>query len=66
MGLDKNVPIKNYTKMVNDIPNYYHVKIFLTKDIFNEFKWPIHVIGYKENEWPSAIYEIQNTVLLRY
>ena len=49
--------------MVNNIPNYYHVEIFSSKNIFdtNEPKWPIHVLNYKEkeNEWSSDIYEMQ-------
>ena len=47
--------------MVNNIPNYYHVEIFLENDIFdnNGLKWPIHVYDYIENMWSSDIYEIQ-------
>ena len=51
--------------MVNNIPSYYHVKIFIVsadKNIINIKgpKWPIHVINYIENKWISKIYEIQD------
>ena len=48
--------------MINNIPSYYHVEIFLHNNMFNLSgpKWPIHVLYYSENEWPSDIYEIQN------
>ena len=63
MCLKKNESIKHYIEMVNNIPNYYHVEIFLTNNIFSIGgpKWPIHAIKYRENEWPLDIYEIQNT-----
>ena len=49
-------------EMVNNIPSYYHVKLLLRRDIFNinGSKWPIHVVGYEENEWSSEIYEIHD------
>ena len=50
--------------MVNNIPNYYQVKILLEENIFGSdgLKWPIHVVNYKEQEqeWSPIIYEIQN------
>ena len=48
--------------MVNNIPNYYHVKIFLRENIFDIGgpKWPIYVVKYIENNWPLEIYEIQD------
>ena len=48
--------------MVNNIPGYYHVKLFVYENIFciNGPKWPIHIVDYKENEWSSDIYEIQD------
>ena len=48
--------------MINTIPSYYHVEILLIKNIFDNIglKWPIHVVGYIENEWSPDIYEIQN------
>ena len=49
--------------MVNNIPRYYNVKIFLKSDKFsnNGPKWPIHASNYRENKWSSKIYEIQDT-----
>ena len=48
--------------MINNIPNYYYVNIFLQKNIFNIDgpKWPIHVIDYRENKWSPEIYKIQD------
>ena len=48
--------------MINNIPSYYYVEIFLTQNIFGIVgpKWPIHVVRYKENEWSPKIYEIQD------
>ena len=48
--------------MVNNIPSYYYVKIFLRNNIFDNTgpKWPIHVVHYIENKWSSEIYEIQD------
>ena len=53
--------IKHHIDMVNNIPNYYHVIIFLENNIFdnNGLKWPFHVFNYRENKWSSNIYEIQ-------
>ena len=50
------------SEMINNIPTYYCVKIFLSQNIYgiDEPKWPIHVIDYKENEWSPEIYEIQD------
>ena len=59
---NENEPIEHHIEMVNNIPNYYHVKIFLGRNIsgIDEIKWPIHVVNYRENEWPPEIYEIQD------
>ena len=48
--------------MVNNIPNYCHVEILIKKNIFGLYghKWPIHVFGYKENDWSSEIYELHD------
>ena len=53
---------EHHIEMINNIPSYYHVNIFLNINIFGigGTKWPIHVIEYKEHDWPPAIYEIQN------
>ena len=60
--LHKDDPINDYIEMLNNIPNYYYVEILLKRDIFgvDGHKWPIHVVNYKENKWPSNIYEIQD------
>ena len=61
-NLYKNGPIEHYVEMVNNISSYYHVEIFLERNIFDidRPKWPIHVVDYMENEWPLDIYKIQN------
>ena len=61
---------KSRNEMVNNIPNYYHVEIFLSTNILSICcgkvtikygpKWPIHVVDYKETKWSSEIYEIQD------
>ena len=53
---------KQYIEMVNNIPNYYHVVLFLDGHIFGDSgpKWPIHVVDYKECGWSPDIYVIQN------
>ena len=53
---------KHHIEIVNNIPSYYHVNIFLYKNNFNidELKWPIHVIDYKEGKWSLNMYEIQD------
>ena len=62
MNLYTNIPIEQYVKMVNNIPNYYHVEIFLKNNIIdnNGPKWPIHIVDYIENKWSPKIYEIQD------
>ena len=42
------VPIEHHIEMVNNIPNYYNLKIFSESDKFsnNVSKWPIHAINY--------------------
>ena len=49
-------------EMVNNIPSYYHVEIFLKYYILGTdgLKWPIHIVDYEENQWSPKIYEIQN------
>ena len=46
--------------MVNSIPSYYDVKIFLLDNILDEDgpKWPLHVCHYKKTQWPLEIYEM--------
>ena len=46
--------------VINNIPRYYNVKIYVKTNIFEkcEPKWPIHVVKYKEKKWSSDIYEI--------
>ena len=46
--------------IVNNIPKYYNVKIYLNWNTFSNdlSKWPLHVINYHEDEWPSEIYKI--------
>ena len=48
--------------MVNNIPNYYDLEIFLKYNILSNDgpKWPIHVVNYKERKWSPEIYEIQD------
>ena len=62
MNLYTNYPIGHCVKMVNNIPSYYHVEILLKNNIFNINgpKWSINVVNYKEHEWSSEIYEIQD------
>ena len=57
----KSIPIENI-KMINNIPNYYHINIFLSDNLFgiDGPKWPIHVVDYRENKWSPEIYEIQD------
>ena len=54
--------IERDVEMVNNIPSYYHVKLFLIDNLFDiDFigpKWPIHVIKYDENKWSTEIYEV--------
>ena len=59
---DENKSIKNYIEIVNNIPSYYQVEIFIDKNIFDDNgpKWPIHVIKYVEHGWPQNIYVIQD------
>ena len=54
------INISRYIEMVNNIPGYYDVKIFLLKNIFgdNGPKWPMHVCNYKKKRWPLEIYEV--------
>ena len=53
---------KHYIEIVNNIPNYYHVKILLRNNNFDirKLKWPIHVVNYVEHKWSPEIYEIQD------
>ena len=62
IALIKNNLSEQCIEMVNNIPNYYYVEILLRENIFdtNGPKWPIHVLKYKEYEWSSKIYEIQD------
>ena len=48
--------------MINNIPSYYDVKIFLEDNILGKYgpKWPIHVFHYDETKWSPDIYEIQD------
>ena len=48
--------------MVNNIPSYHRVIIFLKKYNFNidAPKWPIHVVAYLEHQWSPDIYEIHD------
>ena len=52
--------ISYYFDMVNNIPKYYDVKLFLKHNIFDIDGpiWPIHVCYYKEKEWSSEIYDV--------
>ena len=62
MNFCQNDLIKNYVKMVNSIPSYYHVEILLSDNIFGVDgpKWPIHVVAYDKYKWSSYTYEMQN------
>ena len=57
--LDENNLREHHIEMVNNIPNYYHVKILSNTNnpAIDESKCPIHVVDYRENEWSSNIYE---------
>ena len=47
--------------MVNSIPSYYNVKLYLKDNILdnNGPKWPIYVMqNYDTKKWPSVIYEM--------
>ena len=41
----KKITIPIYIEMINNIPNYYYVKIFLSENILGDDspKWPIYV-----------------------
>ena len=53
------INISSYIKMVNNIPGYYDVKIFVSENIFGDGpRWPIYVSAYKENKWSLKIYEV--------
>ena len=58
----RQIRIGYYREMVNNIPNYYHVKILCINNIFDidEPKWPTHVVNYIENKWSSEIYDIKD------
>ena len=60
--LDEYEPIEDYIEIVNNIPSYYHIEIFLKYNIFcnDGLKWPIRVVDYKEHQWSLKIYEIQD------
>ena len=53
---------EHHIDIVNTIPNYYHVEILLFNNSFGDdgIKWPMHVAGYKEDEWSFDTYEIQD------
>ena len=44
--------MEHHIEMINNIPSYYRVEIFLKRCIFNidKSKWPIHVVDYKKNK----------------
>ena len=54
------INISSYIEMVNNIPGYYDVKIFLSENIFGDncLKWPIHVHKYEKNQWSLKIYVV--------
>ena len=60
--LDENDPIKHHIEIVNNIPSYYHVEIFLKENIFdtNGPIWPVHVINYRKHKWSPDKYDIQD------
>ena len=57
--------ISSYVKMVNNIPNYYDVKIFLSVNILydNGLKWPIYVRNYGKINWPLKLYQVINNYM---
>ena len=52
-------PKKNI-EVINNIPRYFNVKIYVNHNIFQKSKpkWPIRVVNYNETHWPSDIYDI--------
>ena len=60
--LRDKINISSYIEMVNNIPSYYNVKIFVVKNILgdNDLKWPIYVCNYSKNRWPVELYEMVN------
>ena len=58
--LPVNIDMSSYIEMVNNIPSYYDVKIFLKTNILDNYglKWPIHVRNYIKNRWPVESYEV--------
>ena len=50
---------KDQLNMVNKLPNYYNVKLFIMNDFsdIGELKWPFHVVDHCDNNWPSDIYD---------
>ena len=51
--------------MVNNIPSYYDVKIFLDANILGDYspKWPLHISHYDKYkfQWPLELYEMIDT-----
>ena len=56
------IDILSYVEMVNDIPNYYDVKLLATDNFFGNTspKWPIHVLWtcYNKSQWSFKLYEV--------
>ena len=46
--------------MVNNIPNYYNVQLFMDfhHSTIDGPKWPIHVSYHDKQSWSSKIYDI--------
>ena len=55
-----NIEMASNIEMVNNIPGYYDVKIFLLYNILsdNDIKWPIHVCDFEKTRWSSEVYEV--------
>ena len=51
---------KNQIEIINSIPSYYNVKLFLYGNIDNidDPKWSIHVLNFTKEEWSSEIYNV--------
>ena len=59
INFNKHDLIKQYIEMVNNIPSYYDVKIFLSENILGvDPKWPIHVYEYDEDQWSLELCDV--------
>ena len=59
------INILRHVEIMNNIPSYYDIKIFLTTNILgnNGLKWPIHVPFYDKKQWSLELYEVINNYI---